>query len=179
MQHGTWHHQASSNTGRQSCSLPCLPQRGSPWHMCHQTHQTYGDGTFCVERCGQRRGSHMQRLPTVPAWEGPEAAYSSTPVSACRISHVHVDLLVPLPASSDGHVQLLTVIDRLTRWVEDEPLHNMEASRCMDTHSQLAGMFWHAGHCHNRPWNSVHISSADQYLHGVGDRARAHYCFPS
>ncbi len=54
------------------------------------------------------------------------------PVSARKFSHVHVDLVGPLPASSDGHVYLLTIIDRSTRWFEAVPLRNMEASTCVD-----------------------------------------------
>ncbi|MFN9940087.1 MAG: DDE-type integrase/transposase/recombinase, partial [bacterium] len=38
----------------------------------------------------------------------------------------------PLPASSKGHVYLLTIIDRSTRWFEAVPLKNMEASTCVD-----------------------------------------------
>jgi transposase InsO family protein len=45
---------------------------------------------------------------------------------------VHVDLVGPLPASSDGHVYLLTIIDRSTRWFEAVPPRNMEASMRVD-----------------------------------------------
>ena len=46
---------------------------------------------------------------------------------------MHVDLVGPLPASAEGHVYLLTVVDRSTRWVEAIPLRNMEASTCKDS----------------------------------------------
>jgi len=54
------------------------------------------------------------------------------PVPARKFSHVHVDLVGPLPASSEGHVYLLTIIDRSTKWFEAVPLKNMEASTCVD-----------------------------------------------
>ena len=43
-------------------------------------------------------------------------------VPAARFSHVHVDLVGPLPASSGGHRHLLTMVDRSTRWPEAIPL---------------------------------------------------------
>jgi hypothetical protein len=45
---------------------------------------------------------------------------------------VHVDLVGPLTASSEGHLYLLTATDRSTRWVEAVPLRNMEAKTCTD-----------------------------------------------
>jgi hypothetical protein len=62
----------------------------------------------------------------------PAAPLQAIPVPARKFSHVHVDLVGPLPASSDGHVYLLTIIDRSTRWFEAVPLRNMEASTCVD-----------------------------------------------
>ncbi len=61
-----------------------------------------------------------------------EKVHKQLPVPARKFSHVHVDLVGPLPASSDGHVYLLTIIDRSTRWFEAVPLRNMEASTCED-----------------------------------------------
>ena len=43
------------------------------------------------------------------------------PVPSHRFSHVHVDLVGPLPAS-DGFTYLFTVIDRTMRWAEAIPL---------------------------------------------------------
>jgi hypothetical protein len=76
---------------------------------------------FDLQQC-QRGKVHKQ----------PAAPLHAIPVPARRFSHVHVDLVGPLTASSEGHVHLLTVIDRSIRWVEAVPLRNMEASLCMD-----------------------------------------------
>ncbi len=53
-------------------------------------------------------------------------------IPACRFSHVHVDLVGPLPQSAAGHCYLFTMIDRSTRWMEATPIKNMEASTCAD-----------------------------------------------
>ena len=62
----------------------------------------------------------------------PAAPLHQIPVPARRFSHVQVDLVGPLPASAEGHVYLLTAVDRSTRWVEAIPLQNMEATTCVD-----------------------------------------------
>ena len=51
------------------------------------------------------------------------------PVPSRRFSHVHVDLVGPLPAS-EGFTYLFTVIDRTTRWAEAIPLQMTSAAAC-------------------------------------------------
>ena len=51
------------------------------------------------------------------------------PVPGTRFSHVHLDLVGPLPASRDWSTYLLTIIDSSTRWPEVVPLGHID----MDT----------------------------------------------
>ena len=54
------------------------------------------------------------------------------PVPTQRFSHIHVYLVGPLQASSDGHTHIMTIIDHSTRWVEAVPLSSMTAPACAD-----------------------------------------------
>jgi hypothetical protein len=47
-----------------------------------------------------------------------------------RFSHLHVDLVGPLPTSASGHTHLLTVIDQSTRWAEAIPLLSTSVESC-------------------------------------------------
>ena len=51
------------------------------------------------------------------------------PVPTRRFSHIHIDLVGPLPPS-EGYIHLLTIIDRTTRWPEAIPMVNTSAKRC-------------------------------------------------
>jgi len=51
---------------------------------------------------------------------------------ARRFSHVHIDLVGPLPASSSGHTHLFTVVDRSTRWPEAIPLAGTTTADCVE-----------------------------------------------
>ncbi len=74
--------------------------------------------------CQDCQRGKVHRQPATPV--------QPIPIPAERFTHVHVDIVGPLPASEKGHVYLLTAIDRSTRWVEAMPLRNMEASTCAD-----------------------------------------------
>ncbi len=51
---------------------------------------------------------------------------------ARRFSHVHIDLVGPLPASSSGHTHLFTAVDRSTRWPEAIPLAGTTTADCVE-----------------------------------------------
>jgi cleavage and polyadenylation specificity factor subunit 1 len=52
------------------------------------------------------------------------------PVPAARFSHVHVDLVGPLPEATGGFQYIFTAIDRSTRWAEVFPLRATTAADC-------------------------------------------------
>jgi transposase InsO family protein len=53
-------------------------------------------------------------------------------VPTIRFSHIHVDLVGPLPPAADGSQYILTAVDRSTRWVEAFPLKAVAASDCAE-----------------------------------------------
>jgi transposase InsO family protein len=75
-------------------------------------------GVWCCDCQTCQRGKVTKQLA---------APLQAFPPAPRRLSHVHVDLVGPLPSSAEGYVYLLTVIDRATRWVKAVPLKNMEA----------------------------------------------------
>jgi hypothetical protein len=48
-----------------------------------------------------------------------------------RFSHLHIDLVGPLPQSSSGFTHLLMVVDRSTRWAEAIPLCSTATDACV------------------------------------------------
>ena len=54
------------------------------------------------------------------------------PIPGVRFSHVHVDLVGPLPASRDGSTYLLMMIDHSTRWPEAVPLGRIDADTVLE-----------------------------------------------
>ena len=62
--------------------------------------------------------------------KNPHSTVPSIPVPSRRFSHVHVDLVGPLP-SSQGYSYLLTMIDRTTRWPEVIPMSSISDESCV------------------------------------------------
>ncbi len=48
-----------------------------------------------------------------------------------RFSHLHIDLVGPLPQSSSGFTHLLTEVDCSTRWAEAIPLRSTTTDACV------------------------------------------------
>jgi Integrase core domain len=61
----------------------------------------------------------------------PAAAVQPIPVPAVRFTHVHVDLVGPLPPSAEGYQYIFTVINRSTRWAEAYPLKAVTSANCV------------------------------------------------
>jgi transposase InsO family protein len=70
---------------------------------------------------------HCQRAKVIGQAPSPAAAIANP---AQRFSHLHVDLVGPLPRSTDGYSHLLTILDRSTRWAEAIPLRSTTADCC-------------------------------------------------
>ena len=58
-----------------------------------------------------------------------EIPCSENSSSCWRFSHMHLDLVAPLP-SCQGYSYLLTVIDRTSRWSEVVPLSSITSKAC-------------------------------------------------
>jgi len=77
-----------------------------------------------VRDCQQCSRSKVTRQPA--------AAVQPIPVPQQRFSHIHVDIVGPLPVSREGYRYLFTIIDRSSRMLEAVPLANVEAATCRD-----------------------------------------------
>jgi len=60
------------------------------------------------------------------------AAPVPIPIPNRRFSHIHADLVGPLPTLKEGYSHILTIIDCSTRWLEAVPLQSITAAACAD-----------------------------------------------
>ena len=58
----------------------------------------------------------------------PRAAVQAIPIPTRRFSHIHIDLVVPLPRSPEGANHLFTMMDRSSRWLEAIPLTSTDTA---------------------------------------------------
>ncbi len=54
----------------------------------------------------------------------------TTQLPVKRFSHVHIDIVGPLPTSPGGCTHLLTTVDRSTKWAEAVPLVHTSTASC-------------------------------------------------
>jgi len=97
------------------------------------------------------------------------------PVPVRRFSHIHVDLVGPLPRSG-GYSYLFTIIDRTTRWPEAVPLASTTASDC-SLRARLASSSWIL----HLPWVLLGLRSApreDSSTSAAGAVYGAELCLP-
>jgi cleavage and polyadenylation specificity factor subunit 1 len=71
-----------------------------------------------------------QRCAAAKVTAQPRAAVQPIEVPLARFSHLHIDLVGPLPASKEGYSYIFTIIDRSTRWCEAVPLAATAAEDC-------------------------------------------------
>ena len=64
---------------------------------------------WCKE-CAACNRAKVTRLPST--------TMEKMEIPTARFSHVHVDIVGPLPPSREGYTHLLTMIDKFTRWPE-------------------------------------------------------------
>ena len=123
---------------------PVVP---GPWRRAvfHSVHDLAHAGTRATRRMLTSRFVWRQCAADVAAWcrecqqcargkvtRQEVAPVEPIPVPSTPYTHVHVDLVGPLPASSKGHTYLLTMVDRTTRWPEVVPLNNISAQVVAD-----------------------------------------------
>ncbi len=53
-------------------------------------------------------------------------------IPARRFTHIHVDIVGPLPAATCGSRYLFTVVDKSSRWLEALPMRDIAAASCAD-----------------------------------------------
>lgn len=62
----------------------------------------------------------------------PRTPVQQIPIPKQLFSHIHIDIIGPLPVSREGHSFLLTMINRTSRWIEAGPLTSISTEACAE-----------------------------------------------
>jgi hypothetical protein len=82
---------------------------------------------------------------------------SVIPIPERRFSHIHVDLVGPLPPSQ-GCPHIFTMVNRTTWWTEEVPLSTITAAACAG--ALCSAWIYRFGIPHtitSDPWHSIHL----------------------
>jgi hypothetical protein len=77
-----------------------------------------------VKNCQQCERAKASRQHT--------AAVQPITIPARCFTHIHMDIVGPLPAATCGSRYLITVVDRSSRWLEALPMRDIAATSCAD-----------------------------------------------
>jgi hypothetical protein len=121
------------------CPLILAADRQSVFHSLHGLAYP---GIWAARRLLSSRVMWPHMVSDIAAWfhdcqacnrakvtKQSSVAVSSIPVPASGFSRLHVDLVGPLPTSSEGWSYLVTIIKRLTIWLEAIRLHDVSLYR--------------------------------------------------
>jgi hypothetical protein len=77
-----------------------------------------------VKNCQQCERAKVSRQHT--------AAVQPIAIPARHFTHIHVDIVGPLPAATCGSMYLFTVVDRSSHWLEALPMQDIATASCAD-----------------------------------------------
>jgi hypothetical protein len=83
-------------------------------------HSDVAKFVMCCETCQVNKKSRI-----------PKRTWKRYPLSS-RFKTVHIDIVGPLQKSRKGHLYMLTMIDRFSRWIEAVPLTTIRAVDCAE-----------------------------------------------
>jgi hypothetical protein len=92
--------------------------------LAHAGTWATSDVAAWVNNCQQCERAKASRQHT--------AAVQPIAIPARRFTHIHVDIVGPLPAATCGSRYLFTVVDRSSLWLEALPMPDIAATSCAD-----------------------------------------------